>query len=122
MSGNSPTIIRKRGAKVYACPVQLTLDVVSGKWKSHILWEVRQSSRGFNELAVALDGVSHKVLTRQLRELERDGLLARSVSATGRSVYRLTPFGRTLRPSLDALARWAKAHHGDVGAELHWKG
>lgn len=113
---------RSGSAKAYGCPVQLTLDVVSGKWKSHVLWELRSAARGFNELASALDGVSHKVLTRQLRELERDGLIARSQRGSNRSAYILTPFGRTLRPSLDALARWAKAHHNEVGADLHWSG
>ncbi len=111
---------RSRSARVYSCPVQLTLDIVSGKWKAHILWELRASARGFNELTHALEGISHKVLTRQLRELERDGLIARTATAHNRTGYALTPFGRTLRPSLDALAKWAKTHHAEVGAELNW--
>lgn len=106
----------------YTCPVRLTLDVVGGKWKSHILWELRGSARGFNALLTAVTGISHKVLTQQLRQLERDGLVERRVRATRarRIDYGLTPFGRTLRPSLDALARWAKAHHANIGAPLDW--
>jgi DNA-binding HxlR family transcriptional regulator len=100
--------------------VQLTLDVVSGKWKAHILWELRGGARGFNELLAALGTVSHKVLVHQLRELERDGLLTRAARPGRRTDYALTPFGRTLRPSLDALARWAKSHHAEMGAELDW--
>jgi DNA-binding HxlR family transcriptional regulator len=102
--------------------VQLTLDVIAGRWKAHVLWELRARPRGFNELLGALHGVSHKVLAQQLRGLERDGLIARAERPGGRTAYALTPFGRTLRPSLDALARWAKAHHDDVGAALEWDG
>jgi DNA-binding HxlR family transcriptional regulator len=106
--------------KTYRCPVQLTLDLVSGKWKTHILWELRGGPRGFNELLAALRGVSHKVLAKQLRELERGALITRRVRSGRRTDYAMTPFGSTLRPSLDALARWAKTHHAAVGARLDW--
>lgn len=111
-----------RYARRYTCPVRLTLDVVGGKWKSHILWELRSGGRGFNTLLAAVTGISHKVLTQQLRQLERDGLIERRVRATRarRTDYTLTAFGRTLRPSLDALARWAKTHHEALGAPLDW--
>lgn len=113
---------RGRYAGPYTCPVRLTLDVVGGKWKSHLLWELRGGARGFNALLAAVTGISHKVLAEQLRQLERDGLVERRVRATRarRVDYALTAFGRTLRPSLDALARWAKAHHAAVGAPLDW--
>lgn len=111
-----------RYAGPYTCPVRFTLDVVGGKWKPHLLWELRGGARGFNALVAALTGISHKVLAQQLAQLERDGLVERR-ERTGRVRrvdYALTPFGRTLRPSLDALARWAKAHHGVLGAALDW--
>jgi DNA-binding HxlR family transcriptional regulator len=84
-----------RYARPYTCPVRLTLDVVGGKWKSHILWELRNGARGFNALLTAVTGISHKVLTQQLRQLERDGLIERRVRATRarRTDYALTPFG-----------------------------
>lgn len=107
--------------KTYRCPVQLTIDLVSGKWKTHILWELRGGARGFNDLLAALGGVSHKVLANQLRELERSGFITRRVRSGRRTDYALTSFGQTLRPSLDALARWAKAHHADVGVILDWQ-
>ncbi|GJG85972.1 hypothetical protein tb265_11530 [Gemmatimonadetes bacterium T265] len=108
----------------YTCPVELTLDVIGGRWKPLLLWELRAGARGFNALEAALPGVTHKVLAEQLAQLVRDGVLARTERAAGprgrarRVDYALTPFGRTLRPVLDALARWAKAHHGAVGAAL----
>ncbi len=111
-------------AAPYACPVELTLSVIGGRWKPRILWELRAGARGFNALHAALAGVTHKVLAQQLRRLERDGIVVRTERAGGsrgrvRCVdYALTPFGRTLRPSLNALAGWAKAHHAAVGATL----
>ena len=108
----------------YHCPVELTLAVIGGKWKPLILWELRGGARGFNALHAAVHGITPKVLTAQLRQLARDGVVARTVRAGGpdgrvRHVdYALTPFGRTLRPALDALARWAKTHHAAVGATL----
>ena len=65
-------------AKTYACPVQLTLDIVGGKWKPLILWLLRRGPRRFNDLLKAMP-VTHKVLAQQLRQLERDGLVARRV-------------------------------------------
>lgn len=120
MADTRKTVRGTLRTKVYGCPVQLTLDLVGGKWKSHILWELRGGPRGFNQLLAALGGVSHKVLTQQLRELERNGLIVRRTQSVRRSNYAMTPFGQTLRPSLNALAQWAKAHHEHVGATLHW--
>lgn len=108
-------------AKVYACPVQLTLDVVGGKWKSLILWRLRSgSARRYNDLLRAMPTVTHKVLTQQLRQLERDGLVTRIVAPTrSRQVgYQLTDFGVSLRPALNEMAGWAKRHHRRFGAVL----
>ena len=108
-----------RGAH-YRCPVDLTLDVVGGKWKPLILWELRGGTRRFNALQDALPGITHKVLTDQLRQLVRDGILTRTARpGPARHVdYAFSDFGRTLRPVLDAMAGWAKRHHAHVGATL----
>jgi DNA-binding HxlR family transcriptional regulator len=105
--------------KTYACPVQLTLDVVGGKWKPLILWLLRNGPRRYNDLLRAMP-VTHKVLTQQLRQLERDGLVVRVVAGAppGRIDYRLTEFGATLRPVMNEMAAWAKRHHGRLGATL----
>lgn len=104
----------------FPCPVQLTLEVVGGKWKPSILWELRRGGRRFNALQAALPGVSHKVLTSQLRGLVRNGLVQRLTgSGQARNAeYRLTTFGRTLRPVMNAMAAWAKDHHKAVGATI----
>jgi DNA-binding HxlR family transcriptional regulator len=105
----------------YACPVQFTIDVVGGKWKPLILWLLRSGGpRRFNDLYKGMPGVTHKVLIQQLRQLERDGLVRRTVtSAPHLQVdYRLTEFGATLRPALNELASWAKRHHRRFGVVL----
>jgi DNA-binding HxlR family transcriptional regulator len=105
--------------KTYACPVQLTLDVVGGKWKPLILWLLRKGPRRYNDLLRAMP-VTHKVLTQQLRQLERDGLVVRLAAGapTIRIDYRLTAFGETLRPVMNEMAAWAKRHHRRLGATL----
>ena len=106
----------------YVCPVELTLDVIGGKWKPLILWELRTGPRRFNALQHALPGITHKMLSQQLRDLERAGIVSRrEIPGRVRHVeYTMSEFGRTLRPVLNALAGWAKAHHQEVGATLDW--
>ena len=106
----------------YHCPVDLTLDVIGGKWKPLILWELRRAPRQFNALREAVPGISHKVLTQQLRGLLRQGILERTVrDGRIRTVnYSLTEFGRSLCPVLDTLAAWAKRHHQRMGLALDW--
>jgi DNA-binding HxlR family transcriptional regulator len=106
----------------YSCPVELTLDVLGGKWKPLILWELRRRRRGFNALHAAIPTVSHKVLTQQLRALERDGIISRTThEGRVRTVtYEFSPFGRTLHPVLDGLAHWAKTHYKALGVALDW--
>jgi DNA-binding HxlR family transcriptional regulator len=95
------------------CPVEITLEVIAGRWMPAILWELRAGRRRYTELLASLPGVTHQVLTRQLRQLERDGIVTRTVrpGAARHVEYALSAFGRTLRPSLNALASWAKVHH-----------
>lgn len=104
----------------YACPVELTLAMVGGKWKPLILWELRGGACRFNALQAALGGVTHKVLAQQLRALERDGFVIRTeLDGEVRHVeYALSEFGGTLRPVLNVMAEWAKEHHRQVGATL----
>jgi DNA-binding HxlR family transcriptional regulator len=113
---------RRATTKRYQCPIELTLDVMGGKWKPRILWELRGGPKRFNELLHAVPDIAHKVLTQQLRALEHDGLIARRAFDDGgrRVEYALSDLGRTLRPSLDALAKWAKDHHREVHAALDW--
>ncbi|MET9500571.1 winged helix-turn-helix transcriptional regulator [Streptomyces sp. NPDC006259] len=93
----------------YFCGIDAALDVVSGKWKGFILWELdTRRVRRFAELRRALPGVSEKMLTQHLRELEEDGLVHREVHAEvpPRVEYSLTEHGRTLNQALEALGDW----------------
>jgi DNA-binding HxlR family transcriptional regulator len=106
----------------YTCPVDLTLDVIGGKWRPLILWELRRGAKQFNALHAAIPGISHKVLTEQLRALVRRGILERTVrEGRIRTVaYTLNEFGRTLCPVLTSLATWAKRNHRRMGLALDW--
>lgn len=95
-----------------SCAVETTLDIVGGRWKVLILHELFQGVRRFNELHRALHGVTQKMLTQQLRELERDGIVHREVypQVPPKVEYSLTPLGRTLEPILDAMHEWGRRY------------
>lgn len=98
--------------KQYSCPVEVTLDLIGGKWKCVILWWLRRGSKRFGELMQLMPGVNQKVLTEQLRELEADGLIERQVFSESppRVEYSLTAYGETLRPITELMCDWGKAH------------
>src|ERR671936_973242 len=97
--------MQRKGLK---CPAELTLDVIEGRWKVLILWQLFQGPRRFSELFRALDGVTQKMLTQQLRELEKDGIVHRQVypQIPPKVEYSLTPLGGSLRPVVDAMCEW----------------
>ncbi|WP_171974749.1 winged helix-turn-helix transcriptional regulator [Leptolyngbya sp. 'hensonii'] len=94
----------------YGCPVEVTLKRMGGKWKSVILWWLRQNPKSFGELKHLIPGISSKVLTQQLRELEEDGLVHRENyrEVPRRVEYSITPFGATLRPIVELMCEWGK--------------
>ncbi len=101
--------------KVYKCGVEITLEIIGGKWKGVILWHLRQKTLRFSQLRRRLPGVTQKMLTQQLRELERDGLLHREVYAEvpPRVEYSLTEKGLTLVPILELMCQWGQQEHRD---------
>jgi DNA-binding HxlR family transcriptional regulator len=90
------------------CPVEATLDLIGNKWKILILREVFVGKRRFGELYKAIAGITQKMLTQQLREMERDGILNRKLFAEvpPRVEYSLTRYGRSLKPILSAMQHW----------------
>lgn len=101
----------------YECGLDAAFDVVTGKWKSLVLWALNErGTLRFGELRRELNGVSEKVLVQQLRELERDGIVRREVypEVPPRVEYSLTPLGVSLNSALDALGTWGEQHFGDV--------
>lgn len=105
--------------KTFVCPVDVTLNLIHGKWKPMILWLLATRRRRFSDFQAAIPRVTHKMLSQQLRQLEVDGLICRVTLAPPgqRMEYQLTEFGRSLRPALNALASWGKAHHRALGVE-----
>ncbi|HIP22065.1 MAG TPA: transcriptional regulator [Rhodobacteraceae bacterium] len=97
---------------LYNCPMEATLDLIGGKWKGVILFRLSEGTKRFNELHRLLQRVTPRSLTRQLRELEADGLVHREVYAEvpPRVEYSLTDKGRTLGPVLDELINWGQEH------------
>lgn len=95
----------------YICGIDAALDVVSGKWKGLVLWELHSHGiRRFAELRRALPGVSEKMLTQHLREMETDGLIHRKVFAEvpPKVEYSLTEEGSSLNEALQPLGDWGR--------------
>ena len=94
------------------CPIATALRVISGKWKALIFRELQSKSVRYGQLKKNIPEVSQRMLTLQLRQLERDGLLKRTFHRESiiRTQYELTTYGRTLLPALEALSRWGTLH------------
>jgi len=103
--------MRKQRHQSYTnCPVEAALDIIGGKWKSIILFRVMEETRRFNELRKLLPKVTQRMLTNQLRELERDGLIERKVypQVPPKVEYSISELGKTLEPVLRELKKWAE--------------
>jgi DNA-binding HxlR family transcriptional regulator len=98
-----------RPLKVDECPVREILDRIGDKWSLMIVMQLSQGSLRFSQLRRVVEGISQRMLTLTLRQLERDGLVRRTVTPTvpPRVDYDLTDLGRTLLPSVTALSDWA---------------
>jgi len=94
------------------CPIMDTLDMIGGKWKITLLYELLAGEKRYAELRRAIDGISEKVLIASLRSLEADGLVERESfhEVPPRVVYRLTRRGRTLEAALQALCEWGERY------------
>ena len=94
------------------CPAVNTLDIIGCKWKVLILYYLYGETRRFNELQRLLAGVTQRMLTLQLRELEHDGIVHREVypQVPPKVEYSLTAFGRTLMPVIEAMHRWGEQY------------
>jgi len=104
----------------YFCGLDAAMDVVSGKWKSLILWELEEhGTRRYGELKRGLPGISEKMLIQTLREMEADGLVHREVyrQVPPKVEYSLTEHGVTLNTALAPLMAWGVKRINRVGAE-----
>lgn len=103
-------------AMLAACPTRHVLEIVGGKWAGLIVHALTGGPLRHGELRTLIAGVSQKMLTQTLRELERDGLVSRTVTPTVpvRVDYALTPLGRTLAPVIGALKTWSETHIEEI--------
>ncbi|MDB6064005.1 MAG: transcriptional regulator, HxlR family [Pedosphaera sp.] len=94
------------------CPVKATVDVLGGKWKPLILYHLKLGPQRFNELRRRIPGATQKMLTQQLREMERDAIIHREVHAQvpPKVEYSLSEYGKTLRPLLELMCSWGLKH------------
>jgi DNA-binding HxlR family transcriptional regulator len=105
----------------YICGIDAAMDVVTGKWKSLILWELAaHGTRRFGELRRGLPGVSEKMLVQHLREMEADGLVHREVypQVPPKVEYSLTDDGRALNEALGPLGDWGRQRIARIGPEM----
>ena len=103
--------------KLPDCPVEVTLTLISNKWKILIIRDLLEGTKRFGELKKSINNISQKVLTSNLREMEENNLLVRKVYAEvpPRVEYTLTDIGYSLSPLLDAMDDWGVGYKKKLG-------
>ncbi|MDR1796594.1 MAG: helix-turn-helix transcriptional regulator [Clostridiales Family XIII bacterium] len=104
----------------YSCPVDATLDMIGGKYKSLILWHLTDGTLRFGELRRIIPQATPKMLTQQLRELEADDLVVRTVYPVvpPKVEYSLSELGRSIQPILSAMYVWGADYMTKNGIEI----
>ena len=102
----------KTKSELPECPVATTVQLIGNKWKLLIIRNLLVRPWRFNELQKSLDGISQKVLTDNLRSMETDGIITRTVYAEvpPRVEYALSPLGESMRPILNSMQAWGEAY------------
>lgn len=105
--------------KAYLCAVQDTLDILKGKWKIAIISCLSFGKRRFLELQREVEGIGAKMLSKELQDLETNGLVLRRVCDTKPITveYELTDYGRTLQDIIDEMVKWGKKHREKIQNE-----
>ena len=98
------------------CPARQALNLIANKWIVLIIYALAERPSRFNQLQRKIGGVTQKVLTHSLRQLEQDGILTRTVHPTvpPQVEYELTPLGKTLIQPLNTLCHWAETHYAEI--------
>jgi DNA-binding HxlR family transcriptional regulator len=106
---NEEQAFEHRG-KTYHCALDITMDYIGGKWRSVVLWYLMKEKKRFSELKKVIPDITEKMLSIQLKHLERDGLIERQVFAEvpPRVEYTLSAAGRSLIPLLTEVAAWGR--------------
>lgn len=101
------------------CPVETTIQLIGNKWKMFVLRELLSGTKRFGELQKSITSISQKVLTQNLRAMEKDGLIIREVFAEvpPRVEYRLSELGHTLKPVIAVMGEWGMHYKKLVASE-----
>ncbi len=101
---------KKKSIEVFECPVTYTMSMIGGKWKPIILYLISKGANRFGILQRGIDGISKQMLTKQLREMEDDGILDRKIFAEipPRVEYSISEKGKSLFPIIDAMRSWGE--------------
>ena len=99
----------------YYCPIDAALDIFGGKYKTIILYNLLKKTLRYSEIKRLVPQATPKMLTQQLRELEEDGVICRTVYPVvpPKTEYSMTEYGRTLEPVLRAMYQWGQTYMGD---------
>ena len=111
-------MMKRKGHGEAGCAVEVTLGLIDGKWKGVILFHLQEGLLRFGELRRKMPGITQRMLTKQLRALEADGLVTRKVypEVPPRVEYTLSPTGERLKPVIDALKAWGEDHRARQAA------
>jgi DNA-binding HxlR family transcriptional regulator len=106
---------------ISSCPVTTALSVIGGKWKVIILWQLQGNVKRFGELQKSIAGISQKMLTQELRDLEECGLVHRKVYpvAPPRVEYRLTEYGNSIEPLMKQLCDWGMGYQKRMAIQVN---
>lgn len=104
----------KAREKEYCCPVGAAIDEIGGKWKHPILWALKDGKLRFSEIRKAIPDITQRMLTKQLRDLEKDDLISRKVYAEvpPKVEYSLTEKGQSVIPIIESLSVWGEKYCG----------
>ena len=106
---NEEKIILLNG-EIHHCALDVTMRFIGGKWKTVVLWYLKKEKKRFSELKKLIPDITEKMLSLQLKALEEDGIVSRTVypEVPPRVEYELTEFGKTMIPMLEAIALWGR--------------
>lgn len=104
----------------YSCSMELTMDLIGGKWKIRILWYLNMGTKRFSEVKRLIPDITPKMLTTQLREMERDNLITRKVypEVPPKVEYSITEYGRNLQFTLEEMCKWGNKYAIDHNIKL----
>lgn len=106
--------------KTYSCPVEAAMDVIGGKYKAQIVYELIDGTKRYNELQKAVPQATPRMLSKQLKELEADGVINRTLYPVvpPKTEYSLSELGRSLVPTVESLCKWGEYYFKLAGVPV----